>query len=418
MKILHLSATDGLTGAGSAAARIHEGLLARGVQSRFCAVSQFVGLNSAFSPRVTLPGRVARKLRRTLDDFLIQRVAKQYDYLLSTGACGYDIRKIVEQTQPDIVQLHLIGFHTFRLATLSGISTPVVWRFPDQWAFCGIAHYEPDPEKYIAPPPRAPSWLRPWTNLSEHVRYRKLTTYNKIEQLVAVCPSRWLAAEAKRSALFGHRPVELIPTSCDAELFAPRDRIACRSALGLAPDTPIVLVGAGSLELRSKGMDLFIDAVKKMFAQGATSSPFQIVTFGKDAFAPALLPFASVRHLGHLTDRRLLSIIYNAADVFAAPSRVENLANTVLESLACGTPVVAFDIGGMPDAIDHKSNGYLAAPFDTAAFAEGIQWCLAQRDRNEIRIACRAKVLTAFSRDQETDRYISLYERLLSARRK
>jgi glycosyltransferase involved in cell wall biosynthesis len=129
-----------------------------------------------------------------------------------------------------------------------------------------------------------------------------------------------------------------------------------------------------------------------------------------------LLPSASVRHLGHVTDRRLLSIIYNAADVFAAPSRVENLANTVLESLACGTPVVAFDIGGMPDAIDHKINGYLAAPFDTAAFAEGIQWCLAQRDRNEIRTACRKKVLTAFSRDQETDRYISLYERLLAAR--
>ena len=417
MKILHFSATDGLTGAGSAAARIHEGLLARGVQSRFCAVSQFVGLNGAFSPRVTLAGRIARKLRRRLDDFLVQRVSKQYDYLLSTGACGYDIRKIVEETRPDIVQLHLIGFHTFRLATLSGISTPVVWRFPDQWAFCGIAHYEPDPEKYIAPPPRASSLFRPWTDLSEHVRYRKLATYNTIERLVAVCPSRWLAAEAKRSALFGDRPVELIPTSCDTEVFAPRDRVACRSALGLSPDTPIGLVGAGSLELRSKGMDLFIDAIKNIAGQGGTV-PFHIVTFGKEPFAPALLPFATVRHLGHVTDRRLLSIIYNAADVFAAPSRVENLANTVLESLGCGTPVVAFDIGGMPDAIDHKINGYLCAPFDTAALAAGIQWCLAQRGRDEIRVACREKAVTAFSRDQETDRYISLYERLLSGRQK
>ena len=365
-----------------------------------------------------MPGRIARKVRRKLDDWLLGRVAKQYDYLLSTGGCGYNIGRIVERERPDIVQLYLIGFNSFRLTSLAGIKVPVVWTFPDQWAFCGIAHCEPNAEKYVAPAPRARNWLRPWTDLSEHVRYQKQVTYKTIQQLVAVCPSRWLTAETKRSALFRDRPIASIPTGCDTEMFAPRDRAACRVALGLPQEAPIVMVGAGSLELYLKGVDLFIEAINKMSTGGRSGGeePLHIVTFGKDAFAPNLLPSANVRHLGHIVDRRLLSIIYNAADVFVAPSRIENLANTVLESLACGTPIVAFDIGGMPDAIDHKINGYLAAPYDASELAEGIRWCLSQRDRNEIRVACRQKVLTTFSLDREIDSYLSLYDGLLSGR--
>jgi glycosyltransferase involved in cell wall biosynthesis len=414
LKVLHFSATDGHTGAGGAAARIHQGLLTRGVESRFCVVHPTVGLENSFTPQISLFGRAVRKARRTLDDWMIRRVAKGYDYLLSTGACGFDIAKIVRQERPDIVQLHLMGFNTFRLATLSGIRKPVVWRFPDQWAFCGLPHYEPNPDNYSTPPSSSPIWSGPWTNLSEHVRYRKSKTYSSIDQLVLVCPSGWLAAETKRSALLGKRPIELIPTSCDTTLFSPKDRNVCRTALGLSPDSYIILVGAGSLELRSKGLDLFLEAMANICKQPPAGPALEIVTFGKDAFnATRLGDCVHVSHLGHVSDRRLLSIIYNAADVFAAPSRMENLANTVLESLACGTPVIAFDIGGMPDVIEHKVNGYLAPPFNTVAFADGIRWCLAQRDREGIRFACRDKVLQGFSREQEIDRYISLYESLV-----
>lgn len=118
--------------------------------------------------------------------------------------------------------------------------------------------------------------------------------------------------------------------------------------------------------------------------------------------------------MGHVTDRRLLSIVYNAADVFVAPSRMENLANTVLESLGCGTPVIAFNIGGMPDAIDHEVNGYLATPFSTQSLADGINWMLQQQDSGSLRVTCRNKILKAFSRDHEIDRYVALYENILS----
>jgi glycosyltransferase involved in cell wall biosynthesis len=418
VRVLHFSALDGQTGAGVAAARIHEGLIARGIDSRFCVVHPSERLPNSFTPRLTPLARVLRKAQFAVDAWLVRRAPPQFDHILSTGAFGFSIRKIVERERPDIVQLHWIGWNSFRLATLAGIRVPIVWRLADQWAFCGLQHYEPRAQVYSAPPPRSANVLRPLTDISEHVRRRKAITYSRIGELVLVCPSRWLAAETRRSALLGNRQVELIPTSCDTDLFAVKDRNACRTALGLDPQKQIVLTGATSMSMKSKGLDLLIEAVNRIRTETARSSAIQLVTFGQDAFDPQLVQTAiEVKHLGAIRDRRLMSILYSAADVFAAPSRMENLANTVLESLACGTPVVAFAIGGMPDMIEHRVNGYLASPFDTTDFGRGIAWALAQRGRAELQDRCRQKVLDSFSREREIDRYLSLYQTLLSGAR-
>jgi glycosyltransferase involved in cell wall biosynthesis len=349
---------------------------------------------------------------------MLQVQLKGYDYVLSTGACGFDIRKIMDDERPDIVQLHWIGGSAFRLTSLEGIRIPVVWRLSDQWAFCGVQHLEPDPSTYSRPAPRRANWFSRRKNISEHVRHSKWVTYNTIDNLVLVCPSHWLASETRRSALLGNRPVELIPTSCDTELFSPKDRNACRAALGLSADKHIVLVGATSMGTHWKGLDLFVAAMEQLSAGNPDGRALEVLTFGQDPFdVPQLKGSVDVSHLGPIRDRRLMSILYCAADVFAAPSRMENLSNAVLESLACGTPVVAFDIGGMPDMIDHKMNGYLAAPFSTADFAGGIRWALDQREREGVRVTCRQKVLNGFSVEQEIGRYIALYERLASRAR-
>ena len=413
MKVLHFSALDGQTGAGVAAARIHQGLLARGIDSRFCVVHPAAGLENAFTPTITITGRISRKAQHSLDNWMLRPLATGYDYVLSTGACGFDIGRIVDRECPDIVQLHWIGGNSFRLSSLAGIRKPVVWRLSDQWPFCGVQHLEPDATAYVSKPLRNPFWISTRKGLSEHVRHRKAAIYEQIDKLVLVCPSRWLASETKTSALLGSRPVELIPTSCDAALFSPKDRNACRAALGLPADKSIVLVGATSMATRWKGFDLFLAAIRQ-FCERTPARAIEILTFGKDAFdAPLPKDLVHVWHLGPVRDRRLMSVLYNAADVFAAPSRMENLANTVLESLACGTPAVAFAIGGMPDMIDHRKNGFLAAPFSTAEFADGIDWALGQRSGENIRMVCRQKVLDGFAIDREVQSYISLYEKLL-----
>ena len=404
---------DGETGAGIAAARIHEGLLAQGVQSRFCVAHPSAGLKNAFTPGITTLGRAARRACHALDKWTLRYAAAGYDYVLSTGACGFDIGNIVRAERPDIVQLHWIGGNAFRLSSIANINVPIVWRLSDQWPFCGVQHLEPDPSTYTSAP-RPVSWFQQRTQVSEYVREKKQAIYAKVAHLTLACPSRWLAAETKRSALLGRRSIELIPTSCDTHLFSIKDRNACRAALGLSPDKRIVLLGATSMATKLKGPDLFVEAIGRL-SRESPGLPLQIVSFGKDPFdATSLSGLSEVTHLGQVKDRRLMSILYGAADVFAAPSRMENLSNAVLEALACGTPVVAFAIGGMPDMIDHEGNGFLARPFETSEFANGLRFALQQRDRPDIRLSCRKKVLDSFSREQEIERYLALYRRLLS----
>ncbi len=417
MKVLHFSVADGPRGGGSAvaAARIHEGLLARGIESRFCVIYHTHVLRNSFRPSISVLGRAVRRARTSLDEWLLRPPYEGNDYVLSTGAVGLDMSRIERREQPDIVQLHWIGGYSFRLSSLQHIRAPVVWRLSDQWPFCGLQHLEPDRTAY-ATPPRNVTWFSGRSALPERVRLRKLRTYSRMKELVLVSPSRWLQAETRHSALLGNRPIELIPTSCDTDLFAPRDRNSCRAALGLSQQSRIILVGATSMRTKWKGMDLFLDAMSK-FCSTDAAPPVEIITFGHDPFDPAMLnQSVRVNHFGPVNDRRLMATLYNAADVFAAPSRMENLANTVLESLACGTPAGAFDICGMPDMIEHGKNGFLAPAFDTGAFATGIRWGIEQRGREDIRNACRQKILSGFSREQEIEKYVALYERLLVAR--
>jgi glycosyltransferase involved in cell wall biosynthesis len=409
LKVLHFSALDGRTGAGVAAARIHAGLLARGVQSRFCVAHPGAGLDEAFTPAVSLASRAVRAVDSRLDIARLRGQPGSDDYVLSTGLSGFDMARIVRAEEPDIVQLHWIAGNAFRLYSLRGIRQPIVWRLSDMWPFCGIQHLEPDAERYTTAPSAS-------ADLSEAVRRRKRAIYGALPNLTLVCPSRWLAGEVQRSALLGERPVKLIPTSCVTETFHPRDQGACRLALGLPIEDDFVLVGATSMGTRWKGLDLFVEAVAKI-APGRPR-PLHVVAFGRDALkAEALAGVVKLTNVGPVADRELMAILYSAADVFVAPSRMENLANTVLESLACGTPVAAFAIGGMPDMIDHRLNGWLADAYDTDQLSEGIAWLLDAPGKAERSAAARAKVLSRFSLEAEIGGYIELYESLLVHRR-
>lgn len=385
------------------------GLLERGVESRFCAVYPSVGLPQSFSPALTRLDRLIRAARLRRDAQLIREYSPDNDYVLSTGMVGFDIAEIVASEKPDVLHLHWIAGNTFDIRTLRGIRVPVVWRLSDMWPFCGVEHLQPDANRYTAPVVARGNSQSPRLDLSERVRREKAAAYREVAQLTVTCPSRWMEAEARRSALLGQRPIELIPTSCDTDLFRSIDQTACRLVLGLPQDERIVLVGATSMGTQWKGLDLFVQAMLKV----AETQTLKVVVFGKDgAAADELAGRMEVQYIGQVRDRRLMSILYNAADVCVAPSRMENLANTVLESLACGTPVVAFDIGGMPDMIDHQVNGFLATPFDVRSLAAGIEWGLNERANPMVSRAARQKVLDIFSLSQEVEKYVDLYRRM------
>jgi glycosyltransferase involved in cell wall biosynthesis len=232
-------------------------------------------------------------------------------------------------------------------------------------------------------------------------------------QLTIISPSRWLAACASQSSLFSGKRIEVIPTGIDLQTFRPGEKLSLRKDLNLPADKKLILFGAiNATGDRRKGFDLLHAAIQNLSAE--TREQVEILVFGSNQ--PRNPPDFGlpVHYLGRITDDRRLVSIYTAADVMVVPSREDNLPNTAVESIACGTPVVAFDIGGMSDIIDHLQNGYLAPAFKADRLAEGIEWVLADMDRHQtISRAARKKAEDSFNITTTVDQYRSVYQSLM-----
>jgi glycosyltransferase involved in cell wall biosynthesis len=414
MKVAHLSARSEGTGAANAAFLIHQGLLRLGVQSRLWVTAE--ERNETEVPRLNARSffrRRVHQVERFIDSRLMRGLQSRTEYVLSSGFFGQDPLQVIREDQPDVVQLHWIAGGSIKLSRLANISVPILWRLPDMWPFCGAEHLTTDSTRYVGGYSRKnrPAEKHGF-DVSRWAWENKRRTYQRIKDLTIVTPSRWLADCARQSALFGDREVVTIKTGCDIETFYPREQEACRKVLGLPADKMIILAGATSLRGPWKGADLLVKAVNKI-AKSLSPASFELVAFGEGGDELQSLVPCNARSFGPIASKVLMSILYSAADVFVAPSRLENLSNSVLEAMACATPSVTFSVGGMPDAIDHCVNGYLAKPYDTDDLAAGIM-AVGTRPDNEYRLAARKKIEQEFSAEWQAKQYRALYESILS----
>lgn len=203
-------------------------------------------------------------------------------------------------------------------------------------------------------------------------------------------------------------PVSVIPNTIDTELWQPLDQALARELLRLPKDVPLLLFGAmGGAQDPRKGFDLLQDALNHLRGQ---MPGLELVVFGQlRPQAETDLGFPS-HYTGHLHDDLSLRALYSAANVLVIPSRQDNLPNTGLESLACGTPVVAFDTCGLPDIVADRRTGYLAKAFDANDLATGIRWVLTDSERHaNLRLQARNDSIKRFSSNVITTQYISLY---------
>jgi len=222
--------------------------------------------------------------------------------------------------------------------------------------------------------------------------------------------SKWLNECAKNSTLLKDKKHINLPNPIDTSIFKPFDKEKSRELWSLPKDKKLVLFGAmGATSDPRKGFKELIKAMKKL-----TSQDIEFVVFGSSK--PQNVPdFGFKTHyLGSLADDITLVTLYSAVDVMVVPSLQENLSNAIMESLACGTPVVGFDIGGNCDMIEHKKNGYLAKPFDTDDLANGIEWILNAENYDELCTSARKKVIQEFDSAIVARKYIKLYEEILN----
>jgi glycosyltransferase involved in cell wall biosynthesis len=281
------------------------------------------------------------------------------------------------------------------------------------WPFSGGEHYVGEDIRYRE---GYSSQNRPTCenglDVNRWIWNRKKKAWSKVKDLVIAAPSRWMAQCASDSVLLRNYRVEVLPNGVDHERFHPVDHTVARSILGLPENKKLILFGAGfATGDKRKGFHLLVDALKTIESQ-VNPNNCELVVFGASSGDKSFL--MKTHYLGRLQDEISLAIVYSAADVFIAPSVEDNLPNTVLESLSCGTPVVAFNIGGMPDMIMHKKNGYLARGFDTTELANGLLWVIEDINRwRSLSDESRRTVLHSFTLKCSASRYIRLYEEIL-----
>jgi glycosyltransferase involved in cell wall biosynthesis len=245
--------------------------------------------------------------------------------------------------------------------------------------------------------------------MSRWILNRKKKAWADVTVHVAA-PSRWIGDEARRSALFRDADVTNIPNGVDLNHFRPMDKDTARSVLGLPRDKTLLLFGAAhALADRRKGVHLLQEALRSIAASPACKD-VELVVFGSSEPAQPVDFGFRTHYLGRLEDNLTLCLAYNAADVFIAPSLQENMANTVLESLACGVPVAAFDVGGMGDMVRTGRNGLLVPEPTAEGLAEAILSLLAGGGLAELGRNGRADAEDRFDILKVARQYLELYE--------
>ncbi|WP_083830941.1 glycosyltransferase family 4 protein [Herbaspirillum lusitanum] len=350
-------------------------------------------------------------VRPALEELRLRSYRGRKKLLFSSAWLPGDWLSRVNKANPDIVHLFWVNGGFLRIEHLKHVNRPIVWTLHDMWPFTGGCHYDDECGAFRESCGQCPLLnSEQEQDLSRKVWSRKKASWSNVP-MVIVATSHWLADMARASSLFRDQRIEVIPNGIDTDKYKPLDKAAARAAYNLPQDKRLILFSAvNAVSDKRKGGQFLIPALQSLAANGWSDSA-ELVIIGASRPEIPLDLGLPVHYVGHLHDEISQVLLYSAADVVVAPSVQENLSNTVLEALACGIPVVAFDVGGMPDMIDHQSNGYLATPFQVDDLVNGIAWVL----ENDVRHGLLSKtardiVLDRYDLPKIAKRYSELYE--------
>jgi len=404
MKILHVNQSDISGGAAIAGYRLHQGLLAQGIDSRL-----LVGTAKTNCDRVQVISRKHRLENQILR--LTGKLGLNYLQIVSS----FDIPRHPFYKDADLLNFHNLHTGYFNYLAIPNITTrkPAVFTLHDMWSFTGHCAYSYDCDRWKTGcgncpyPDTYPSVRRDNTWLEWKL---KDWVYSR-SNLTIVTLSNWLTEQAQQSIL-NRFPIHHIPNGIDTEAYQPLDRELCRSVLGIPTGKKVLLFAAESLEDTRKGGDLLLKALTSL--PNSLKAEAVLLTLGHGGEAIAKTIGMQTLDLGYVSSDRLKSIAYSAADLFLFPTRADNLPLVLQESMACGTPMVSFKVGGVPDLVRPGTTGYLAKPENAEDFCHGIVQLLEDRNlRNYMSQQCRAIALTEYSLKLQAQRYVELYSQAI-----
>ncbi len=416
MKIIQVSNSDIQGGAARAAYRLHRGLIAIQQDSQMLVLEQ------------RSPDETVLKLEHLPTDphsIFISSIQKRYvnqnRTLLSNTSFslpypGVDLTQYLADT--DIINLHWVAYFQspVNLHHLL-MHKPVVWTLHDMWAFTGGCHYSAGCTQYQQDCAACPQLEADPSGLTAAVLQDRLDLLGDMP-LVIVTPSQWLANCAKQSRVLKNQRIEVIPYSLETDVFSPLNRAEAKQELGLEVGAIALLIGADNGNEHRKGFTELLQALhicrqNPQFQALLAAQKFQLWCFGisNDQLAELNLPLHS---FGRIDSDYQLRQIYAAADLFVLPSLEDNFPNTMLEAMSCGTPVVAFEVGGIPDVAKNGVTGWTMPLGDIAAMAAAILDCIFADDLREQRgQASRQVMAEQYALTVQAQRYLELYADLI-----
>ena len=421
MRVLIVNTSERTGGAAVAANRLTEALNNNGVKAKMLVRDkQTDNITTA-----VLPASWRLRWNFLWERFIIwmhNGFRRENLFVVDIANAGTDITRLPEFKEADIIHLHWINQGMLSLKNIKKIlasGKPVVWTMHDMWPCTGICHHARECKGFHHHCGQCGQLQFPnEKDLSHQVFLQKQQVYNTAPIHFVTC-SHWLEELARKSNLLHNHSVCTIHNDLNESLFKPTDKLSARKQTGLPEEKKLILFGAVKTTDKRKGIDYFVEACNLLAQQcPVLKEKVGIVVFGNHADElQALLPFP-VYPLGYIRSEHEMANVYNAVDMYVTPSLEENLPNTIAESMACGTPCVGFHIGGIPEMINHLTNGYVAEYRNAEDFARGIHWILEEADASALCKAARQKAIASYGENHVAKQHIQLYEQLLEKENK
>jgi glycosyltransferase involved in cell wall biosynthesis len=422
MRVLHINATSHTGGAARAMQRLHTALLERGHQSQF-----LVGRTRCpEDPTVHLIWDEVAGFR-SFPDRLKSRVGNQLERYIGIHPWANRTNLHITDTDlyrwADVIDLRNLFGRYFNLWCLPALSAdkPVVWRMPDLWAVTGHCAYPYDCQRWktgcyhcplltgtgrqkVEPAPTV------WDG-TRRVWKAKRDIYTR-SRLHVIVTTRWMKEQVQDSILADALSISVISNGVNLETFKPVEKSQARRLLDLPGEETLLLWAAGGKGNYRKGYHLAVQAMKAL--QMADPGAPALVTMGEDEGWNQPESLLKVHHLGYVRDSAIQALVYSAVDAFLCTTLADGQPQTALESLACGTPLIAFDLGPMPDLAIPGKTGYLARKPTAEELMQAINEFLDEpHPRERLRENCRREALDKYDLGKQTERYIELYQSLL-----
>ena len=418
MRVLIVNTSEKAGGAAVAAHRLMEALNNHGVKAKML-------VRDKTTDALTVVGLPKSLLLRW--HFLWERLvvfchlhfSRVHLFEIDIANAGSDITRLPEFKEADIIHLHWINQGMLSLKVIRKIlrsGKPVVWTMHDIWPATAICHLTLECKNYktmccncrLLPGHGGKNDLAAKT-------WRRKQQMLQGENILYVACSKWLAGEAKASALLQGQKITNIPNPIDTRVFHTKDKVEARRLLGLPEGQKLILFASQRVTNRNKGMDYLVEACRLLAERHPElRQELAVAVLGGQADeVTGQLPFTAYP-LGYLSDTSTIVNVYNAVDIFVLPSLSENLPNTIMEAMACGVPCVGFNVGGIPEEIDHKKNGYVANYRDAEDLARGLQWVLCEADYEALSSSAQRKVAQNYSLSAVAMRYTEVYNQALA----